>query len=422
MPAIVVVGMQWGDEGKGKIVDYLAEDADGVARFQGGNNAGHTVVLGDEKYKLHLIPSGVLYPDKRMFIGAGVVVNPEVILEEIQSLEKRGIKPNLTISEKAHVILSFHILQDKLADKAQGKLSAGSTQRGIAPVYSDKTARQGIRMIDLLDEEVLKEKLGYLVPLKQKTIKHVYGDNTILDEEEIFKQYRDYGKRLSKYVGNVSLEINKLLDQKKRVVLEGAQGTMLCLDHGVYPYGTSSNPIAGAACVGAGVGPTKISKVVGVVKAYTSRVGSGPLPTELLDKRAEMIREKGDEYGTTTGRPRRIGWLDLVTLRYGIMISGVTELALTKLDVLSGVEELKICTHYDYKGKRLEHHPAGIGVFRECKGVYKTFKGFEFENGVKSYDELPSEAKSYVDFVEKSVGIPIKMVGVGPERSELILR
>ncbi|MBW2970721.1 adenylosuccinate synthase [Candidatus Woesearchaeota archaeon] len=420
MPATVIVGMQWGDEGKGKVVDFLAKDAVAVARFQGGNNAGHTVVLGNQTYKLHLIPSGALYEHVTICIGAGVVVNPEVLLKEIKTLEDRGITPNLMISPRAHVIMDFHIQQDVLQDKAQGKLSAGSTKRGIAPVYSDKTARHGIRIIDLLDEQILKEKLDYLVPLKQKYFTHIFSETAKLDKQAIFNKYRDYGRKLKKHVGSVSIFLNKEMDAGKKVILEGAQGCMLGLDFGLYPYGTSSNTIAGAACTGAGISPLKIYRIIGVVKAYTSRVGSGPVPSEIKDKTADKIREVGNEYGTTTGRPRRIGWLDLVTLRHAVMVNGPSELALTKLDVMADINPIKICTHYECNGRELEHHPASLATFRACKPVYREFKGFGNISGVRDYEELPKAAKDYIEFIESELGVTITTIGVGPERTEII--
>ncbi|MFH1399876.1 MAG: adenylosuccinate synthase [Candidatus Woesearchaeota archaeon] len=422
MAGIVIVGMQWGDEGKGKIVDFMTKQADGVARYQGGNNAGHTVVYGKQEFKFHLIPSGILYPKVQNFIGAGVVVNPQVLLSEIDQLKQKGIKPNLLISEKAHVIMPFHIMQDELADKAQGKLSAGSTHRGIAPVYSDKASRHGIRMIDLLDKAVFKEKLEYLTKIKQATLTHAYKSDIQLDEQEIFQQYLEYGNQLAPFIGDVSKQINTLLDQQKTVIFEGAQGTMLCLDHGLYPYGTSSNPIAGGACVGTGVGPTKITKVIGVAKAYTSRVGKGPVPTEIEGELGNQIREKGHEFGTTTGRPRRIGWLDLVTLNYSIRVSGVSEIALTKLDILSNLERIRVCTNYLCRGKKVVDQPASISVYSECTPEYKDFKSFGDISDITSYDSLPEEAKTYIKFIEAATKTPIKIISVGPERTQTILR
>ncbi len=390
-------------------------------RFQGGNNAGHTLVHDGETFKLHLMPSGILHK-KKLFIAAGVIINPAVLLEEISSLKSRGFEPDLLISEKAHVIFPFHITQDGLSDKAQGNLAAGSTNRGIAPTYSDKTARFGIRMIDLTEPEMLREKLEQLVSMKNKIFKHVYGYEEEIDFEQTLKQYLEYGEKLKDKIGNVSLMVNKYLDEGKTILFEGAQGTLLCVDHGVYPHTTSSNPIAGAACVGTGIGPTRISRIIGVSKAYTTRVGKSPFTSEIIGSVADEIREKGNEYGTTTGRPRRVGWLDLVTLRYAKMINGFTELALTKIDVLSGLKKVKVCTHYTHKGKVIEHHPASLSVFRECKPVYKDFDGFEIDTGIKNYEDLQKNARDYIDFIEKDLNVPIKIVSVGPSREQTILR
>lgn len=390
-------------------------------RFQGGNNAGHTLVLGGEIFKLHLIPSGVLRR-KKLFIGAGVIVNPQVLLEELANLEQRGIKPELLISEKAHVIFPFHITQDELSEGAQGELAAGSTKRGIAPTYSDKSARFGIRMIDLTEPDMLSEKLSKLIKLKNKTFKYVYDHDEEIDFEETLKQYLDYGKRLRDNIGNVSFIVNKALDEGKMIVFEGAQGALLCIDHGVYPHTTSSNPIAGAACVGTGVGPTRIKRVVGVSKAYTTRVGKSPFVSEINDEIAEFIREKGNEYGTTTGRPRRVGWLDLVTLRYAKMVNGLTELALTKIDVLGSLEKVKICTHYKHNDNIVKNHPASLSVFRKCKPVYREFDGFEIHEKAGIYEDLPESARTYVEFIENHLKIPIKIISIGPDRSQTLFR
>jgi len=425
----IIVGAQWGDEGKGKIVDFLAGDYDIVVRFNGGNNTGHTVVYNGKKYRQHLIPSGILYKGKRLLIGSGEVINPEALFQEISILEKEGIKLNLMIDGKAHVVFPFHILQDCLSDVAQGKFSAGSTRTGIAPVYSDKAARNGIRIIDLTDEEIFNEKFNNLLKLKQLTLKFVYGDNTVIDGEALRQKYLEFGKRLLPMIGDVSLEVNKALDEGKRVLFEGAQGTMLCLDHGLYPYGTSSNTIAGGACTGVGVGPTKISEVIGVTKAYTSRVGSGPLPTELKDELGNMIREKGQEYGTTTGRPRRVGWLDLVTLKYASRVNGLTSFAVTKLDILGGLRKLKVCIGYKVGNETIKEHPSDLRVFSKCEPIYKEVDGWkdltedEWRQIAKEgYQSLPMELKNYLKLIEDEVGVPVKIISFGPSREFTILK
>jgi len=419
---IVVVGTQWGDEGKGKIVDYLAEEVDAVVRFQGGNNAGHTVVVGKKVYKFHLIPSGVVQ-GKLGILGAGMVINPKVLLDEIEELEKRGIEPNLLISQKAHVIFPFQIQQDGLSDVAQGKLSAGSTRRGIAPTYSDKTARNGIRTVDLLDEDVFAEKLENLYRVKKKTLEYVYSQNTQSEEKEVFEEYFNYGKKLSKYIGNATKKVNELLGEEKTVLFEGAQGTLLGVDHGMYPFGTSSNTIAGGACTGVGVGPTRINEVIGVVKAYTSRVGKSPFTTELTGELGNKIREKGKEYGTTTGRPRRCGWLDLVNIRHAVMVNGLSGLAITKLDVLGGLKTLKVCVAYKYKNEIIKDQPFDLTVFRECKPIYEELDGWddlsekEWEKiAEEGYYALPKTLRDYLKFIEDDVGVPVKLISFGPGR------
>jgi len=419
---LIVVGTQWGDEGKGKFVDFIAEDADAVVRYQGGNNAGHTVVVGKEVYKFHLIPSGVVQ-GKLGVLGAGMVINPKVLLGEIEDLEKRGITPNLLLSQKAHIIFPFQIQQDGLSDVAQGKLSAGSTRRGIAPTYSDKTARNGIRAIDLLNEKVFREKLENLYRIKKKTLEYVYNQNIESKENDVFEEYFEYGKKLSKYIGNATKKINELIDEGKLVVFEGAQGTLLGVDHGMYPFGTSSNTISGGACTGVGVGPTKINEVIGVVKAYTSRVGKSPFPTELTDDLGDHIREKGYEYGTTTGRPRRCGWLDLVNIRHAVMVNGLTSLAITKLDTLGGLEKIKVCVGYKYKTQRINEQPFDLTVFRDCKPIYEELEGWddlsdkEWEKiADQGYYSLPKQVRNYIKFIEEDVGIPIKLISFGPGR------
>jgi len=425
MPGIVIVGTQWGDEGKGKIVDFLAEKADCVVRYGGGANAGHTVVVDGKKYAFHIVPSGVVF-GRRSYIGNGVVLDPEVLLEEIENLKKEGVKPKLYISDRAHVVFDFHKIIDDLEESFKGELGAGTTKRGIGPAYSDKVARFGIRVADLLDENILKKKLGILVELKQRLISQVYGGNETLGKDDILRKYRQLGKRMAKFVCDVSFEINSALDKGQTVVFEGAQGTLLDIDHGVYPYGTSSNPTAGGACTGVGVGPTKITRVVGVTKAYTSRVGAGPVPTELRDEVGDRIREKGGEYGTTTGRPRRCGWFDMVPVRYAVRVNGISELALTKLDVLSGIDPLKLCTHYRFNDEAITELPASLKVFENCEPVYEEIEGWPEPTdwhvvAKKGYDAMPVHAKAYVQRIEDLAGVPVKILSVGPERRDTIV-
>jgi len=425
MPGIVIVGTQWGDEGKGKIVDFLAEKADCVVRYSGGANAGHTVVVNGKKYKFHIIPSGAIY-GKELYIGNGVVVDLEILLQEIEKLKKEGIEPDLHLSDRAHVVFDFHKIIDGLEEKFKGKLSAGTTRRGIGPAYSDKVARYGIRVVDLLSEDTLRRKMDVLLELKQRIISQVYGGKETLNKEEIIKKYLKLGQRIADYVCDVSLSINSALDKGRTVIFEGAQGTLLDIDHGIYPYGTSSNPTAGGACTGVGVGPTRIEKVVGVTKAYTSRVGTGPVPTELKDEIGDRIRDKGGEYGTTTGRPRRCGWFDVVPVRYSIRVNGISELALTKLDVLSGINPVKLCIHYKFKDEVITEIPADLKVYENCKPVYEELEGWSdsvdwHKVAQEGYDALPSQAKAYVERIEELVGVPIKIISVGPERQDTII-
>jgi len=422
MPALVVVGAQWGDEGKGKIIDYLAEQASMVVRYQGGNNAGHTVVVGDQEYKLHLIPSGILYTDKICVIGNGVVVDPAVLLKELDYLEQRGIDTDgLRISASAHVIMPYHRLLDKLEEESKGEAKIGTTGRGIGPAYMDKSARVGIRMMDLLDEEVFAEKLKANLAQKNRIIEKIYGHQgfTLI---EILEEYLDYAQRIKKYIIDTSLIINEAIDEHKKVLFEGAQGTLLDLDHGTYPYVTSSHPIAGGVCIGAGVGPTRIKRALGVVKAYTTRVGEGPFPTELLDKLGEQIRQEGHEFGTTTGRPRRCGWLDVVMLRYAVRLSGLDSIAVTKLDVLDKLPEVKICTGYSYQGQILNHFPTNLRILKDCYPVYEEMPGWQEDTTkCRTYQELPEKAKKYLARIEELCKVKINIVAVGPKREQTIL-
>jgi len=427
MTGTVVVGTQWGDEGKGKIIDYLAERADVIVRFQGGANAGHTVKVGTETYKFHLLPSGILRPETVNVIGNGVVVDPEALLHEIDALRGRGFAvENLRISDRAHVVLPYHKIIDRLEEEAKGSLKAGTTLRGIGPAYEDKVGRFGIRMVDLLDEDTLREKLAAIVPVKQRIITALGGTETVT-ADEVYAKAAAWGELLSEHVVDTSVLIDAELRKGRRVLFEGAQGTHLCIDHGIYPFGTSSNCVAGAATTGAGVGPGRISRVVGVVKAYTSRVGTGPFPAELSGPHADQIREKGHEYGTTTGRPRRVGWLDLVMVRYAARVNGLTGLAVTRLDVLGGMPELQVCTSYTRDRKAITEFPASMKALSGCEPVTKSFAPWPDWSGerwrqaaVGGYKEMPPELRAYVEFVSAQTGIPIDILSVGAGREDTV--
>ena len=423
MSTVVIVGTQWGDEGKGKIVDFLTEKADVVARYQGGNNAGHTVVIKTEKYILHLIPSGVLHKNKKCIIGNGVVIDPAALIEEMDGLKKRGINinKNLLISKNANVIMPYHIALDKGNENKKGNKKIGTTGRGIGPSYTDKIARFGIRMMDLLSPEVFKEKLKTNLSAANFLLENLYK-TAPLSEKEIYKQYMKYAERLAPYIADTDLIINKEITSGKKLLFEGAQGTLLDIDHGTYPFVTSSNTIAGGACTGLGVGPTKIKKVLGVVKAYTTRVGEGPFPTELKDSLGEALRQKGGEFGATTGRPRRCGWLDILILKHAIRINGLTGLAITKLDILDGFDKLKICVGYKYKGKRYTEFPKEIDVLNNCTPVYETVEGWkESTLGIKDFNRLPANAKKYIRTIEKMLDIKVHIISTGQKRDEIIV-
>jgi adenylosuccinate synthase len=388
MSAIVIVGAQWGDEGKGKITDYLARTADVVVRYQGGNNAGHTVVVMDQEYKLHLIPSGILYKEKQCMIGNGVVIDPEILIKELDYLQGRGIDTgNLRISGGAHLIFPYHKMLDAADEDRKGDNKIGTTRRGIGPAYMDKSARIGIRLIDLLDKEVFSEMLARNLAEKNHILDRVYGLPP-LEKEELLENYLRYAEIIRPYLADTSLLIHEAIKEGKKVLFEGAQGTLLDIDFGTYPFVTSSHPIAGGACIGAGVGPTKIDRVIGVAKAYTTRVGSGPFPAELLDETGEYIREQGREYGTTTGRPRRCGWFDAVILRYAVRLSGLDSIAFTKMDVLTGLEKILICNGYRYKGELLKEFPQTLTVLSKCEPVYEEMDGWvEDITNITSYDD-----------------------------------
>ena len=420
-----IVGAQWGDEGKGKITDFFAGESDYVVRFHGGNNAGHTVIVNGETYKLHLIPSGIVYGEPISVIGNGVVVDPKALLDEIDYVIQKGIKPKLMVSDRAHVIMPYHISLDNALSNHQADLAAGSTGRGIAPVYADKMFRNGIRMIDLLEPEVFHEKLEKGYSFSKKLIRDALEEPFDLNLEEIFETYVIYGEKLSPYICDTSVELYKAHKLGKSILFEGAQGISLDVDHGVYPYTTSSNTAAGHVSTGTGVSFREIKKIIGVVKAYLSRVGESPLPTELHGDDAHTLREKGSEYGTTTGRPRRVGWLDLVQVRQAVRVNGLTEIALTKLDILNGFKKLPICIEYDINGKRIKEMPASLSQFRYAKPIYKTLPGWEeLPNNVwdKGFDALPETLKNYISYIEEQVECPVTIVSVGPQRHETIIR
>ncbi len=419
MSSVVVVGTQWGDEGKGKITDFLSENAEVIARYQGGDNAGHTIVIEGTKYKLHLIPSGIFYPEKVSVIGNGVVVNPKSLVKELAYLHDAGITTdNLRISDRAHVILPYHIKLDQLQEDSKGDNKIGTTIKGIGPAYMDKAARVGIRIADLLDKEIFAERLKINLEQKNREFTKMYEVDPV-DFQEIFEEYYDYGQQIKKYVTDTSVILNDALDAGKRVLFEGAQGVMLDIDQGTYPYVTSSNPVAGGVTIGSGVGPSKISKVVGVCKAYTSRVGDGPFPTELNDEIGHQIREVGHEYGTTTGRPRRVGWFDSVVMRHSRRVSGLTNLSLNSIDVLTGLDEVKICVAYDLDGERIDYYPASLETLQRCTPIYETLPGWSEDiTGVRHLDDLPETAKNYVRRVSELVGVKISTFSVGPGRDQ----
>lgn len=424
MPANIVVGTQWGDEGKGKIIDIIASRADVVVRSQGGNNAGHTVVNDGQTYKLHLIPSGILYKNTLCLIGAGVVLDPKDLLSEIDSLSSRGISfDNLKIDPRAHVVMPWHITLDGLSEKFRGNSDIGTTKRGIGPCYMDKYERCGIRVYDLVHPEVFAEKVRMTGKLKNKIITEVYGGEPH-DIEAIIKEYTEYGKRLAKYVDDVSVIVYEAAKANKTIMFEGAQATLLDIDFGTYPYVTSSHPLSAGVCVGTGVGPMIISNIIGVAKAYTTRVGKGPFPTELDDETGETIRNKGGEFGTTTGRPRRTGWFDAVIVRHSVRVNGLSSLAINKLDTLGGVGDLKVCVAYKKPdGTVIENFPAALEELADCVPVYETLKGFDDDiSSCRSFDELPEACKKYIERLEELCDCHISMVGVGPDREQIIER
>lgn len=418
MSSIVVVGSQWGDEGKGKITDFLSKQADVVARYQGGDNAGHTIVFKGETYKLHLIPSGIFYSDKLSVIGNGVVLNPKSLVEELHYLHDRNVSTdNLRISNRAHVILPYHILIDQLQEQAK-TAKIGTTNKGIGPAYMDKAERIGIRVADLLEKDTFEEKLRQNLEEKNEMITKLY-DHEPLKFEDIFEPFYEYGQEIKQYVTDTSVVINDAIDAGKHVLFEGAQGVMLDIDHGTYPFVTSSNPVAGGVTIGNGVGPSKIDEVVGACKAYTSRVGDGPFPTELNNETGDFIREAGHEYGTVTKRPRRIGWFDSVVMRHAKRVSGLTHLSLNCLDVLTGLKTLKIATAYELDGETIYHYPASLKQLNKCQPIYEEFPGWDEDiTSVKQFEKLPQNAQNYVKRLAELVGVDIATFSVGPDRTQ----
>jgi adenylosuccinate synthase len=421
VPAIVLVGAQWGDEGKGKATDLLGDRVDYVVRYQGGNNAGHTVVIGEESYALHMLPSGVLSPEVTPVIGNGVVIDPQVLLDEISELEARGVScERLLVSANAHLITPYHRALDKVTERYLGSNRIGTTGRGIGPAYGDKIARVGIRVQDLFDPGILKQKLELVLRDKNQMLGKVYNRRGI-DPKVTFEEFQQYAERLRPYVADTGLVLAKALDAGEVVLLEGAQATMLDVDHGTYPFVTSSSPTAGGACAGSGIGPTRITKVIGIVKAYTTRVGEGPFPTELTDEHGEWLRKTGHEYGVTTGRARRCGWFDAVVARYSTRVNGVTDYFLTKLDVLSSLDKVPVCVGYEVDGVRYDEIPMTQTEFHHAKPVYEYFDGWwEDISQARSFSDLPVNAQAYVRAVEEMIGAPVVAVGVGPRRDQTL--
>ena len=427
MPAIVILGAQWGDEGKGKATDLLGNKVQYVVRYQGGNNAGHTVVIptknGPEKFALHLLPSGILTPEVIPVIGNGVVIDPGVLLEEIKGLNERGIDTSkLKISADAHIITSYHVMLDKTIERFLGKSKIGTTGRGIGPAYGDKVSRVGIRVQDLYDEKILRKKVEGSLLSKNQTLVKVYNRRAV-DVDVIVSELLGYAEKIKPYVANTSLLLNEALNRNEIVLLEGGQGTLLDVDHGTYPFVTSSNPTAGGAATGSGIGPTKITRVIGILKAYTTRVGEGPFPTELLDENGERLRQIGGERGTTTGRPRRCGWFDAVVARYATRVNGLTDFFLTKLDVLTGFKEIPVCVAYEVDGRRYEEMPMTQTQFHHAKPIYEYLPGWDEDiSGARKFEDLPINARKYVEFLEKISGAPMSAIGVGQHRDATISR
>jgi adenylosuccinate synthase len=423
MSTVVIVGAQWGDEGKGKIIDFLAAQADVVVRGQGGNNAGHTVVVGDKKYALHLVPSGILYPETINIIGNGVVFDPEGFLKEVQQLEAEGVSTeNIKISDRAHVIFPYHKVIDELSEAARGAKKIGTTKKGIGPCYMDKVERSGIRICDLMDREVFIEKVTQQIEKKNEIIEKIYKGKSV-NKEEIIEKYLEYADKIRPYVDDTTVIVYDEIIKDKKVLFEGAQGTLLDIDLGTYPYVTSSHPISGGFTVGSGIGPNMIEEVLGIAKAYTTRVGKGPFVTEQDNETGDKIRVAGNEFGTTTGRPRRCGWFDAVMLKYSARVNGMTSIALMLLDVLTGFDKIRICTAYRLGDKEIHNFPASLKTLSQCEPIYEELDGWtEDITGAKTFEELPVNAQKYVKRIEELVGVPVKIVSVGPKRSQTIVR
>lgn len=424
MPTKVVIGAQWGDEGKAKIIDILSEKADVVVRCQGGNNAGHTVAVNGEVYKFQLIPSGILYSGKQCVVGNGVVIDPEGILGEIDNLVKKGIDVStLRISTRAHLVMPYHKALDKAKEalKAKDGKDIGTTMKGIGPCYMDKAERSGVRICDLYHPEVFAEKVRENIAIKNSMLKNVYGQDVQFDADEVIKTYMEYAERLKPYVVDTTVLVYEAIKAGKEVLFEGAQGTLLDIDLGTYPYVTSSHPITGGACIGAGIGPTMIDECIGVMKGYITRVGKGPFPTELFDETGDMIRNEGHEFGTVTGRPRRCGWFDAVIGEFAVRTSGLTSIALNKIDVLKDLEKVKICVGYKFNGEVIKYFPASLEDLEKCEPVYEEMEGWGDISNVKSYAELPQSAKNYIKRIEELIGCKIAMVGIGPNRDQNLI-
>lgn len=424
MSVAVVVGAQWGDEGKGKLVDYLARQADIVARYQGGHNAGHTVVINNDTFILHLIPSGILHPEKFCVIGNGVVIEPASLIKEMDGLRERGVKvdsSNLLISRNAHLIMPYHMALESASETLRGSKKIGTTGRGIGPSYVDKMARCGLRISDLLDPRLFRERLEGNIKAANKILEVLFGQEGF-KAEDVYHEYMKYAERLSSHIGDASVTINKAISSGKNILVEGAQGTLLDVDHGTYPYVTSSSSSAGGACTGLGIGPTRLGKVLGVVKAYTTRVGEGPFPTEIKSELGEEIRQKGGEYGATTGRPRRCGWLDIVGLRHAVRVNGLTGMAITKLDILDDLDVIKLCTAYKANGRVLDEFPPDAHGLEICEPVYKEVPGWKKSTkGISRFEDLPENARGYIGLMEELIGVNADMISTGQRRNELIV-
>jgi adenylosuccinate synthase len=422
MPVIAIIGAHWGDEGKGKVVDLLAQRAGAVVRFSGGDNAGHSVVNPSGEFKLHLVPSGIFSPQAICIIGNGVVINPAVLIGEIEQLTQRGVDTSrLFVSDRAHLIMPYHILLDGLEEEARGGKALGTTRKGVGPAFTDKAARLGIRTGDLLDREVLLERLRPILSYKNTILTKIYGVSP-LSLDAIYGQYCQYGERLSPYIRETTIMLEELLRRGELVLLEGAQGALLDPDFGTYPYTTSSSPLAGGGCLGAGLSPTKIDRILGVFKAYCTRVGGGPMPTEMKDETGDLIRERAHEYGTTTGRPRRCGWFDAVASRFSTRVNGFTGAAITRLDILDVLPRLKICVGYELDGKTIDYFPASVAALARCQPVYEELEGWQTPTSdIRRYDQLPLQARQYVARIEELTGCPANLICVGPEREQTIM-